>query len=298
MIGAQRSTPGKGTSGWLFPLAVLLVGAGLCFLVLWGGGKIAAFVLPAVAATGRLSAAVDETIASVIIFGLLLGAGIAGGTVCGVNAAWPGANGGFRLIEGSAVGVVGLLIAASLAGVAGVLRQSHGGISVGLFGWGTLLIVIQAGSEEVFFRGWIQPILVESWGALGMVVTAIVFALLHLVGGTSSALSVLNLFLGGLLFGVLAARYDGIAAAFGAHFSWNWAEQLVLGLDPNPGSGSFGSIFNFELVGRALWGGSDEGLNASVAMTFALAILLVPLVIFAVRAGPPPGQRRPDRVAA
>ena len=111
-------------------------------------------------------------------------------------------------------------------------------------------------------------------------------------------MSVLNLFLGGLLFGVLAARFNGIAAAFAAHFSWNWAEQLVLGLDPNPGSGSFGSILNFDLVGSAWWGGSKEGLNASIAMTFALAIILVPLLIFAARAGQPLGPCRPDPAAA
>ena len=96
-------------------------------------------------------------------------------------------------------------------------------------------------------------------------------------------MTLLNLFLGGLLFGLLAARSGGLAAAIAAHFSWNWAEQLLFGLDPNPGIGSFGSILNLELVGSSWWGGSDEGLNASIAMTFALAMLLAPLLILPAR---------------
>jgi hypothetical protein len=167
-----------------------------------------------------------------------------------------------------------------------------------MFLWGTALIVLQAGSEEVFFRGWLQPILVKAWGAAGIATTAVTFAALHLIGGANSVVSVLNLFLGGLLFGLLAARYGGIAAAVAAHFAWNWAEQLLFGLYPNPGNGSFGSILNLDLAGSAWWGGSDEGLNASIAMTFALAILLAPLLIVPARDSQPPGPYRSDRAPA
>ena len=269
---------------WIFPAAVLAVAIVLCFLILWGGEHVVALVLPAPG--GPHGAAVDETIGTVIIFGLLLGAGMGGGGVCKVNAARLGSGAGVKLVQGAAIGLVGLLIGTALAAIAGVLRHSTGGTSPGLFLWGTMLILLQAGSEEIFFRGWLQPVLVKAWGFWGLLATAIAFAALHLVGGANSAISVLNLFLGGLLFGLLAYRYGGIAAAVAAHFSYNWAEQLLLGLDPNPGSGSFGSIFNFELIGSAWWGGSNEGLNASIAMTFALAILLAPLLIVPARDRP------------
>ena len=284
--------------GRFFPFAVLLAASVICALILWGGAQLSGSAISALSGHGPSSAAMDETIASIIIFGLIFCAGLGGGALSGFNAARLGPRPGLRLLEGGGIGLVGFLIATALAGIAGVLHWAHGGSGAGLLLWGTALILLQAGSEEVFFRGWLQPVLVESWGAPGVLVTAIAFALLHLIGGASAAVSVLNLFLGGLLFGVLAARFNGIAAAFAAHFSWNWAEQLVLGLDPNPGSGSFGSILNFDLVGSAWWGGSEEGLNASIAMTFALAIILVPLLIFAARAGQPLGPHRPEPVAA
>lgn len=271
-----------------FPVAVLAVAVVLCFLILWGGEHIVALALPAPG--GPHGAAVDETIGTVIIFGLLLGAGLAGGAVCKVRAAGFGSSAGVKIAQGAAIGLVGLLVGTALAAIAGVVRHSAGGTSVGLLLWGTAVILLQAGSEEVFFRGWLQPVLVKAWGPWGILVTAVAFAALHLVGGADSAISVLNLFLGGLLFGLLAFRYGGIAAAVAAHFTYNWAEQLLLGLDPNPGSGSFGSIFNFELIGSSWWGGSNEGLNASIAMTFALAMLLAPLLLV-------PARDRPQQLA-
>lgn len=274
---------------------MLLAAVLACVLVLWGGPRLDGWVMSAIFGNKSPSAAMDETIASIVIFGPLLCAGIAGGAICGINALRPGPQAGLRLAQGVAIGLAGLLIAAALANIAGVMRPLNSGTSAGMFLWGTVLIILQSGSEEVFFRGWLQPALVRSWGWAGIPVTAIAFAALHLIGGANAAASVANLFLGGLLFGLLAVRYGGIASAFGAHFAWNWAEQLVFGLDPNPGDGTFGSVLNIDLVGSSWWGGSQEGLNASVAMTFALAILLAPILIVRSRVGPPLELRRSGR---
>lgn len=270
-------------------LTVLFAAVLTCALILWGGGKLVGKLLATLTTT---SAAVDETIASTTIFGLLLIAGLLGGKLTGVSAARLGPYAAWRFVQGLAIGLSGLLLAATFAAIAGVLHSAAGAASAGLLIWATALILLQSGSEEVFFRGWLQPLLVRSWGGAGVVVTAIVFAALHLLGPTRSIVSVANLFLGGLLFGLLAQRYQGLASAIGGHFAWNCAEQLLLGIDPNPGVGSFGSIWNADLVGNSWWGGSSEGLNASIAMTFALAILITPLVLVPVSG---PRQRVQNR---
>lgn len=284
--------------GRLVAPVVLLAGVVLCVLILWGGPQLAGRAISARSGGDPSSAAMSETIASIIIFGLILVAGVGGGALCGFNAARLGPRAGLRLLEGGGIGLVGVLVATALAGIAGVLHRADGGIGAGIFLWGTALIVLQAASEEVFFRGWLQPILVKAWGVAGIPITAVTFAAMHLIGGASSVVSVLNLFLGGLLFGLLAARYGGIASAVAAHFAWNWSEQLLFGLYPNPGSGSFGSILNMDLAGSSWWGGSDEGLNASIAMTFALAVLLAPLLIIPARDSQPPEPYQSDRAPA
>lgn len=280
------------------PLVILVVAMLVCALILWGGPHLAGAALSAPWPGDGRNAAADEAIASMIVFGLLLGAGLIGGRLSRLKAGRLGPHAGSRLVQGAMLGITGLLIAAALAAIAGVVRHSPGGVPAGLLASGTAVIALQASSEEVFFRGWLQPVLTRAWGFPGILVTAIAFAALHLIAAAGAAVSVLNLFLGGLLFGLLADRYGGIASAIGAHFTWNWAEQLLLGLDPNPGLGSFGAVANLDLVGSRWWGGSAEGLNASVAMTFALAILLAPLLIVPARNRPLPEPNRPGRAAS
>ncbi|MDJ0278262.1 CPBP family glutamic-type intramembrane protease, partial [Sphingomonas sp. 2R-10] len=140
-----------------------------------------------------------------------------------------------------------------------------------------LTVLLQVTAEEVMFRGHVQPLLVRAVGA-GMAVplTAASFAALHAVLAGTAPVMLVNMLLGGGLFGLLALR-GGLGAAIGAHFAWNAIEQLGVGLDPNPGVGTFGSVIDLDLSGAASWGGSGAGLNASIAMSAALlaTILLV-----------------------
>ena len=115
--------------------------------------------------------------------------------------------------------------------------------------------------------------------ALAVIASAAAFSSFHiLVGGATSPLSLFNLMLGGIWFALLAQRSGGLLAPFLAHYGWNVTEDIGLGLVPNPGVGEFGSLFNQDMVGVALWGGSDEGLNASIAMSVVLVALIVPLL--------------------
>jgi membrane protease YdiL (CAAX protease family) len=280
------------------PLVILAAAILACALILWGGPRLAGAALSALWPGDGRNAAADEAIASMIIFGLLLGAGLIGGRLSWLKSGRLGPHAGSRLVQGAMLGITGFLIAAALAAIAGVVRHSPNSVPAGLLASGTAVIALQATSEEVFFRGWLQPVLSRAWGFLGILITAVAFAALHLIAAAGAPVSVLNLFLGGLLFGLLADRYGGIASAIGAHFTWNWAEQLLLGLDPNPGLGSFGAVANLDLVGSRWWGGSAEGLNASIAMTFALAILLAPLLIVPARNRPPHEPNRPGRAAS
>ncbi len=181
---------------------------------------------------------------------------------------------------GLALGSLGIAIAAAQALVAGTLVDGAGDAEGG-GGWlfvGLLAIAVQAGAEELAFRGWLQPMLVRAAGpAAALLLTTLAFTGLHLIGGVRAPLSLLNLFLGGLWFALLALRSGGIALPAAAHIAWNAAERLVLGLDPNPGVGACGAMLDYDLAGSAMWGGSDEGLNASLGTTAVLLAMILPL---------------------
>lgn len=154
--------------------------------------------------------------------------------------------------------------------------QSHG---AGLFLAGSLVTLFGAFVEEKFFRGWLQKrVILLRGNAFGIVLSALAFALLHVFGDDRTALSLVNIGLAGVLFGLLALRTGAIWASVAAHFGWNWSELLLFGLVPNPGASSFGSVFDLELVGSPIWGGSAQGLNGSIAVTAVLVALILPFL--------------------
>ena len=222
-----------------------------------------------------------ETVFTAAIYGALLIVGVIGAGVCGVNAVRPGRRPLAMLGLGLFVGLFGVTVTTGYAGIVGSLKMGAAQHNTAvMLAWGAALVLLQSAAEEVYFRGWLQRVFARAWGApVAIFVSALAFSVLHSLGEERAIITSSNLFLGGLLFGILAAYGRGILGAVAAHFAWNGAEQMILGLDPNPGVGTFGSIFNFELFGPKSWGGSTEGLNASFAMTLTLFALVVPLVL-------------------
>lgn len=275
----------KPLGGSVAAIVALLIAAGVCAAAVYFGPGLGERLVPMLPAGQADNYALVESLFLGVIFAPMVIVALVAGRLMGVNALSPGARPGPSLILGVALGFGGVLIAVGYARLSGALVSGEGGgAAAGMLLWGLAAITVQAGAEEVYFRGWLQPVLARAWGApVAVLLTSIAFAGLHIMGGARAPVSLLNLFLGGVMFGLLALRGGGIAAALGAHVAWNATEQLVVGLDPNPGTGSFGAALDYELVGRALWGGSAEGLNASIAMTFALVAIVVPLLMLAWR---------------
>lgn len=176
------------------------------------------------------------------------------------------------------LGALTLVMASAWAGGVAVGQPHEGVAGAGLFMLGTLLILLGVLGEELLLRGLLQPVLVRAWGeGAGVLVASLAFVVIHMVGGWGHPVSLANIFLAGIWFGLLAMRTGGLAAPILAHFGYNWAEEMLFGASPNPGVGPFGSIVDVDLVGQAIWGGSSEGLNASVAVSVVLLALIAPL---------------------
>ena len=194
-------------------------------------------------------------------------------------------------LSGLACGTVAILASTSFAWLSGGLRPALQPVAPvpGLIVLGIGLTVLQAGAEEVLFRGWLQPSLIARIGVPGGVLAgSVVFAAFHAISTTSDPVSLTNLLLGGLWFGLLALRSGGILAPLAAHFAYNVIEDCGLGLVPNGPKdwvGPLGALHDLDLVGSPLWGGGPEGLNASLGLTAALIAMILPLLA-------PPAPRR------
>jgi membrane protease YdiL (CAAX protease family) len=178
---------------------------------------------------------------------------------------------------GLAAGCTGLALAILLSLIAGTAHaMGSGGASIALLVAGAGITLLQTGAEELYFRGWLQPHLETALGLpSGVSVTALAFAALHFVSGTFGVVSFANMALGGLWFGLLAQRSGGLALPIGAHFGWNWAEEMLFGATPNPGISHYTALFDWDLTGAAIWGGSTDGLNASISTTFVLVAFII-----------------------
>lgn len=265
-----------------------MAGVAICGVIVAFGPRAAEALMPLLGPEPGLPAA--ETLFTLVIYGTLAAVALIAGALAGLTPASPGRSPLLRALIGFLVGMSGIAAAACYAWLAEAVRIPAGAPpTLMLLAWGSLAVLFAAAAEELFFRGWLQPVLVRRFGLpVAVVLTAAAFAGLHLMGGARSPISLVNLFLGGILFGLLAARGGGLAGPVAAHFGWNWTERILLGLDANPGVGSWGAIRDLDLVGPAIWGGSEEGLNASLAMSVALFAMLVPLALLmrARRRGP------------
>lgn len=257
------------------PVPVLIAAVLVCAAVVVGAMQLASVFGETL---GSWSAPAQETVFAVILYGTLGVAGLIGRRLAKLpsvprpsRAAW--------IALGALFGIGGFLLTLGDASLAGTVMRGAAGGAAGALLLGTAVTLGQSAAEEVFFRGWLQPVLVRAWGpAAAIGVTAAAFSGLHIAGGARGGVELINLALGGLLFGVLAWRSGGIAASIAAHAGWNWSEGILFGLDPNPGAGGFGAVHDLDLGGAALWGGSASGLNASIGMTTVLVALLLPLL--------------------
>lgn len=277
---ASPSTAPQAGRPAITAIASLITAIAIGSACLMGGIALAERAAAAIWPAGDGDAPLIEAIYIACIFVPMALAALMGGALTGVRPLAAGDRPLAMAGLGVLMGAAGVVLATGYAVIAGA-TMTGAGASIGpALGIGLVLVLIQSGTEELFLRGWLQPVLARAWGGwIAVLLSALVFAGLHLLGGGRSPVTMANLMLGGILFGLLAWRGSGIAGAVAAHYSWNLIEGLVLGLDPNPGVGSFGALWDIDLVGNPLWGGSDEGLNASIAMTIVLVALVVPLAI-------------------
>lgn len=196
-------------------------------------------------------------------------------------------------------GIVAAAVALGIATAASATIVTDGKIeSFALFLAGSLLIVAKALGEEMLFRGLLQPLLCRAWGVpAGIALASLAFTAIHVAGGWSDPVSLLNITLAGGWFGLLAWRTGGILAPTLAHAGYNWAEEMLFGASPNPGTGAFGALFDIDLIGPVRLGGSADGLNASLLLTAVLAAIILPLVLrrpLAAKAAPATPEMGPN----
>lgn len=86
-------------------------------------------------------------------------------------------------------------------------------------------------SEEITFRGFIQGQFCKEREILGITVTTITFAAIHLLNSSYTFYSLIYLLIGGLAFSLMRIVTKGLWFPIGFHMAWDWMEVSVFGLN-------------------------------------------------------------------
>ena len=137
---------------------------------------------------------------------------------------------------GSVLGAASLLIAALLATALHGVHFSIDQVSAGSIGKtlavSGLVFIFAAAAEEMFFRGYpLQTLARANLAWLGVLVTAVAFASVHLGNpNVVPRLTFLNTALAGVLLAVGYLRTQSLWFPIGWHWSWNWMQGAIVGL--------------------------------------------------------------------
>jgi membrane protease YdiL (CAAX protease family) len=152
-----------------------------------------------------------------------------------------------------------------------------GGVALVALGW-----MVQGAAEEVLCRGWLlQTIGARYRPSLGVLLSSLVFAVLHSLNPNLSLIAVLNLFLFGLFAALYALYEGGLWGVCAVHAVWNWVQGNIFGLAVSGGTPSGGTLFDLIEIGPDLITGGAFGPEGGLAVT---AVLLIGVLVIALLA--------------
>jgi membrane protease YdiL (CAAX protease family) len=155
-----------------------------------------------------------------------------------------------------------------------------GGVVIVFIGW-----VVQGATEEVVTRGWLMQTLgirYKAW--VGILVSSLVFTVLHGLNPNLSLTALLNLTLFGVFAAFYALREGSLWGICAYHSVWNWVQGNFFGLEVSGIETSGGILLNMMETGNDLWTGGAFGPEGGLVVTVVLLVSM--LVVFFVKIPP------------
>lgn len=110
-----------------------------------------------------------------------------------------------------------------------------------------MAVFVQSSAEELLCRGFLYQRLRRGYKSplVAIIGNAAFFAILHLANDGVTVLSVVNIFVVGILFSLMVWYMDSIWCAMAVHTAWNFMQNIIFGL-PNSGIVAPYSVFRLE----------------------------------------------------
>lgn len=186
-----------------------------------------------------------------------------------------------NLILGSVMGIAAITLAFILIIISksGVLVNSllEPRFSLSLVVYFILFIFVGF-AEELLSRGYIIGAMeVSSNNKLfAVMVSAVIFSLMHYGNNGFSLIPFLNIFLVGILFGFMYVKTKSIWLSTGFHITWNFFQGCIYGM---PVSGiTTPKLYEMTFVGNSILNGGTFGPEGGLIVTIVIILMLVSLI--------------------
>lgn len=141
-----------------------------------------------------------------------------------------------------------------------------------------ILFIFVGFAEELLSRGYIIGAMEVSnnnkWFAV--MVSAVIFSLMHYGNNGFSFIPFLNIFLVGILFGVMYVKTRSIWLSTGFHITWNFFQGCIYGM---PVSGiTTPKLYEMTFVGNSILNGGTFGPEGGLIVTMVIILMLVSLI--------------------
>ncbi|MGB1298609.1 MAG: lysostaphin resistance A-like protein [Psychrobium sp.] len=139
----------------------------------------------------------------------------------------------------------------------------------------TIGFLAVAYGEELVFRGFLIRKLQLKYSAItALIVSSIIFTIMHLANDNLSLMGVFDLFIAGIMLGAIFLYTKNLWMVIGLHFSWNFV-QSHLGFNVS-GLDSY-SIVETQYAEQNLLNGGAFGFEGSILSTLAQLVILITL---------------------
>jgi membrane protease YdiL (CAAX protease family) len=137
-----------------------------------------------------------------------------------------------------------------------------------------LLFAIGSLNEEIMIRGYILSNFCESMNLyIALLASLFLFAVIHLANANVTLLSVINIFLAGILLGIYYIHTRNLWLPISLHFSWNFFQGPVFGFEVS-GVDVTGVIIQ-DIQGSDMVTGEPFGFEGSIIATLLMVISIV-----------------------
>lgn len=178
------------------------------------------------------------------------------------------------LLFGLAFGAISMTIVSILLLLFGNVKltnlMSNPNISFSLI-TGLILFIAVGFGEEILGRAYIMSVLKQTnnkW--IVLIVSALIFSLLHGGNPNVSLLALLNIFLVGLLFGYMYLKRENIWMPIGYHIMWNYFQGYVFGFQVS-GTDAKG-MYGINILNNNILNGGGFGPEGGLAVTVIIII--------------------------